>query len=148
MLSLTWFDPIFQGFALGIVAMVLHECGHLIVARATGIRVKDFGLNWKGAYLVREAGTPVKNLLITVAGPLTNVLLLLCWPLSQKFFLANLCLAFFNFLPLRGSDGERMLLCWSEIMAERSARHGSVLKSSVVTLVSTRRRSRQISPIS
>ena len=31
----------------------------------------------KGMYIVREAGSPTKNLLISLAGPLTNVALLL-----------------------------------------------------------------------
>ena len=42
-----------------------------------GVRVKSVGLCMKGMYVVREAGTPAKNLLVSLAGPLTNVALLL-----------------------------------------------------------------------
>jgi Zn-dependent protease len=70
-------------------------------------------------YIVREAGTPAKNLLISVAGPLTNVvLILLFWRASHMFALANLCLAVCNLAPIKGSDGDRALGCLQQIQKE------------------------------
>jgi len=116
--SLTWFFPFFKGLLLGLLAAVLHEVGHLFAARAVGVKVKMVGLRWKGLYMVREPGPPAKNLLISLAGPLTNLVLILSWHWSPGFGLANLCFAFFNLLPIEGSDGERVWKCWREMHKE------------------------------
>jgi Zn-dependent protease len=77
-----------------------------------GVKVKSVGLCMKGLYIVREAGSPSKNLLISLAGPLTNVaLLILFWNASREFMLANMCFAVCNLLPVKGSDGDRALDC-------------------------------------
>ena len=120
MSSLAWFVPFFLGLLSGVLAMALHEAAHLVAALALGVRVKNVGFCWKGLYTVREAGPPAKNILISLAGPLTNLLLIACWPLSRSFGLANLCFFFFNLLPLKGSDGDRVLICWDQLQKERS----------------------------
>lgn len=114
-LSLNWFVPFFVGIIIGTVAMVLHEMGHLVTALALGIRVKSVGFCWKGAYIVREPGPPLKSMLVSLAGPLTNLVLLLLWPQARAFGIANLCFAFFNLLPIQGSDGERILNACEQI---------------------------------
>ncbi len=119
--SYEWFFPIFEGLFLGLVAATLHEVGHLVTARAVGVNVKTVGFSWKGMYMVREAGPPAKNLLISLAGPLMNVILLAGWHLSPAFGLANLCFAFCNILPIQDSDGERAWRCWRAIRRERIA---------------------------
>ncbi|HEX4286328.1 MAG TPA: hypothetical protein VHZ28_14645 [Terracidiphilus sp.] len=119
---LAWFFPFFQGLFLGIVAMMFHELGHLIAAPLVGVKIKAVGFTWKGLYTVREQGPPKLNLLISLAGPLTNLALLALWPLSRKFGLANLCFAFFNLLPIEGSDGERVWKCWNAMQKERRDR--------------------------
>ncbi len=119
---LAWFFPFFQGLFLGIVAMAFHEAGHLITAPLVGIKIKTVGLKWKGLYTVREPGPPTRNLIVSLAGPLTNFALLALWPLSHKFGLANLCFAFFNILPIEGSDGDRVWNCLREIRKERQAK--------------------------
>ena len=102
-------------FGFGLIAMVLHEFGHFLSARALGIRVKRIGLCWKGVYVVREAGSPLRSLCVSLAGPLTNATLLLFWHWSKPFALANLCFALVNILPFRGSDGDRVLNYCGEI---------------------------------
>jgi Zn-dependent protease len=99
--------------------MVLHEMGHVVTSLMVGIRVKGIGLCMKGMYVVREAGTPMKNLLISLAGPLTNVaLILIFFHASPTFALANLCLAICNLVPVKGSDGDRALTCLQQIQQE------------------------------
>ena len=119
--ALAWLYPFFQGLLLGIIAMAFHEAGHLLAAPLVGIKIKTIGLRWKGLYTVREAGPPIKNLLVSLAGPAVNVALLACWPWSHNFGLANLCFSFFNLLPLEGSDGDRIWQCWRQIKLERLA---------------------------
>ena len=116
-----WFISLAGTLFLGISAMVLHEFGHLITSLMVGIKVKSVGLCMKGMYIVREAGSPMKNLLISLAGPLTNVaLILLFWGHSPKFVLANFCLAICNLAPVKGSDGERALRCIEQMQKESS----------------------------
>jgi Zn-dependent protease len=96
-------------WGLGILAMLLHEVGHLLAALAMGVKVKRVCMHWRGLCIVREAGTPVQNLAVTMAGPLTNLLLMLV-P-STPFRLANLLLLIVNLAPVRNSDGDRILSC-------------------------------------
>ena len=121
---LRWLVPFFQGLLVGLIAMTLHEVGHLAAAPLVGIKVRTVGLGWKGLYTLREPGPPLKNIVVSLAGPLTNVLLLTFWHLSPKLGLANLCFAFFNILPIEGSDGERIWKCWRQIKKERAGRSG------------------------
>jgi Zn-dependent protease len=104
---------------LGLLAMVLHEVGHLAASFAVGLRVKDIGLSMKGLYIVRESGTPLKNLLVTLAGPLANIcLLLISWKAADAFTLANMCVAICNLAPIKGSDGDRALDCLRDMHKE------------------------------
>ena len=107
-----WIISLSSFLFLGLLAMALHETGHLLTSLMVGVKVKGIGLRMKGIYIVREAGTPVKNLLVSLAGPLTNVaLLLLFWHASETFVLANMCFAVCNLAPVKGSDGDRALDC-------------------------------------
>jgi Zn-dependent protease len=116
---LEWFSPVLDGFLLGLLALTLHELGHALAATIVGVRVKGIGLDWKGLYLRREAGTPRKNLVISAAGPVTNILLVILWAWWPMFGLANACYALFNLLPLPGADGERAVRCWLEMTAPK-----------------------------
>ena len=109
-----WFIPFFDGLFLGLLAMAVHEAGHIVMARAVGIKVRRVGFGWKGMYTVREAGPPVKNMLVSFAGPLVNLLLILCWPWWPIFGLANFCCGVANLLPIQGSDGDRIVQCWRD----------------------------------
>lgn len=114
-LFVKWFFPVFQGLLLGVLAMTLHEAGHLLAALAVGIKVKNVGFCWKGMYTVREPGPAAKNVLVSLAGPMVNVVLMFTWHWSPTFGLANLCFALCNLLPIEGSDGERILSCWRDM---------------------------------
>ena len=132
----TWLFPFFKGLFLGVIAMAFHEVGHLVTAPLMGIKIKTVGLKWKGLYTVREAGPPAKNLIVSLAGPLTNLALLAFWPLSHKFGLANLCFSFFNILPMEGSDGERVWKCWRQMKQDKRNRTGSKLYTAYGTVQS------------
>jgi Zn-dependent protease len=114
--TLEWFYPFFRGSMFGLAAMLLHECGHIVTAIALGVKVKKVGLKWnKGLYTVRERGSMKKNLLIALAGPLVNILLVATSPWLPVFGLANCCFAFVNALPIEGSDGFRIAYCWQQM---------------------------------
>jgi len=113
--NLHWAVQILQGMGLGLGAMVIHEAAHVFTAMALGVDVRRVGLGWKGIYTVRAPGTPGKNLIISLAGPLTNLVLLLFWHWSPIFGIANICMGVVNLLPIEGSDGLRILRCWQKI---------------------------------
>ncbi len=116
-----WIFSLVGTMFLGIIAMVLHEFGHLVTSLMVGIKVKSVGMCMKGMYIVREAGSPMKNMFVSLAGPLTNVaLILLFWDVSTTFTLANLCLAICNLAPVRGSDGDRAWTCFEQLQKQSS----------------------------
>jgi Zn-dependent protease len=115
-MSLRWFEPVGLGFVLGVLAMVLHECGRLAAAAALGVRVKRVGIQWnKGLFAVRDRGTVNQNLIIALAGPSVNLLLIVVDPWFPVFSLANVCCVLANMLPIEGSDGYRVADCWRRI---------------------------------
>lgn len=115
-----WLFPFIHGLGLGVIAMLLHECGHLIAAIFLGVRVKNVGMKWnKGFYIVRQNGTNQQNLLIALAGPFTNFLLISTSLWVPIFGVANFCYALANMLPIEGSDGYRIASCWRQIRLAR-----------------------------
>lgn len=109
-------EPFLAGIGLGLLAMILHECGHLAAAIALDVPVRKVGLKWnKGLFTVREQGTLHQNLMIALAGPLVNLLLVASGAWFPVFGLANLCYALANTLPIHGSDGMRIADCWSRV---------------------------------
>jgi len=117
-----WLYPFVHGLGLGVIAMLLHEAGHWITSFALGVRIKKVGMKWNiGLYTVREQGTIYQNLLIALAGPLVNVLLIPVAGWSSSFALANFCYALANLLPIEGSDGYRIGICWRQIRSGRTA---------------------------
>jgi Zn-dependent protease len=117
-----WFFPVFRGMGLGVAAMVFHEAAHIVCALSLGVRVKKVGWGRKGMFTVRDAGLPKENLIISLAGPMMNLALVLCWHWLPTFGLANLCTGLVNLLPIRGSDGSRIQRCWQQ-MHESSQPH-------------------------
>lgn len=126
--------PGFGGGATGILillvvfcAVLLHELGHSLVAKAHGVRVVDITF-WPLGGMARMAEIPERprvEMLIAVAGPAVNFLLagltavpfalaaaagseVLLGPLGG-FILINLFMGGFNLLPCFPMDGGRIL---------------------------------------
>ena len=100
-----------------VSAILIHELSHVATARLLGVRIKRFGLAWRGVYVVREHGSDSHNLLITLAGPLSNlVTMAACLALSHYIHIRMVWVLLFacsqavflmNILPLPSSDGLR-----------------------------------------
>ena len=92
-------------------AIALHELAHVLAAISLRVKVKRFGLCWRGVYIVREAGTDWQNLLISLAGPLSNFVAayvsLAVFHRGAIFCAMNLVIGLINLLPLPCSDGLR-----------------------------------------
>jgi len=95
---------------MGIPAMLLHECGHIAAALVCGVKVKNVGLSRTGLYTVREPGPKWANLSISLAGPLMNLALAAALRnVLPAFAWVNLIAGIYNLLPIRHSDGSRIL---------------------------------------
>jgi Zn-dependent protease len=105
------------GLAAGVVLaaiLLLHEVGHMLAAILLRVPVREFGMSLTGAYNRRAyAGSRWDEVLISAAGPLVNLLLVL--PLlhipviGNKLAYCSLGLCIVNLLPLPSSDGSRIL---------------------------------------
>lgn len=100
--------------ALVILCLLLHEVGHMLTAVALGVPVREFGLCGRGAYNRRaHSGRRHIEILISLSGPLMN--LCLAFPshylpvIGNQLALYNLILCAVNLLPIRSSDGLRIL---------------------------------------
>ena len=106
---------------LGLLALLLHETGHLLTARGLGYRVRSLELWPFGAALSMDLSTGSRGALpVALAGPLCNLaaaamslLLLRLLPrtegVMEPFFCMNLSLAAVNLLPAEPLDGGRAL---------------------------------------
>ena len=106
---------------LGLLALLLHETGHLLTARGLGYRVRSLELWPFGAALSMDLSTGSRGALpVALAGPLCSMaaaamslLLLRLLPrtegVMEPFFCMNLSLAAVNVLPAEPLDGGRAL---------------------------------------
>ena len=95
-------------------AILLHEVGHLTMARIAGVRgacVSLLGFH-------PGCGTDAQNLVVALAGPVLNLVLAIFGafsyyehgiPLAGWFAMANAILGIHNLLPVPHSDGARVV---------------------------------------
>jgi len=119
------------------VCVLIHEMGHAVIAKSLGIKAKDIVLSPIGGLARIESMEkyPRKEILIALAGPLTNLILaalvfvyLFCsdavslsiqhrldlehlgsYSMVYFFLYVNLLLCFFNLIPAFPMDGGRIL---------------------------------------
>lgn len=102
--------------ALYYAAALLHESAHALAGELLGMPVKGFRFSWGSIAIVRETGSPLTNLLISCAGPLLSLLVAWAlWPYLRAFSLANFCVGLVNLIPIRNSDGDRILICMGQL---------------------------------
>lgn len=110
-------------FAFGIVllplhlffawtlAVIVHECGHLVACRLCGIGKYEIRIHPYGMRISTE-GLPILQQLITsLAGPITGLVVLCFARWCPVIAIFSLALSVFNLLPLADSDGYHALHC-------------------------------------
>jgi Zn-dependent protease len=108
-------------------SVLLHELGHVFVARSLGMQVRRVVLQFLGgaSEIVEEnPGEPARDFMVAMAGPLTSVFLAgvgaaiapafdqntVPWLFAEGFAWVNALVAAFNMLPGFPLDGGRALL--------------------------------------
>lgn len=121
------------------LAFILHELAHKVMATYYGYRAEYQSFDSMilvslllgfvgiiflapGAVMVEGIRKPKHLGIISIVGPLTNVVLaLVClafvpmFPIAQFGFQINAWLAFFNMIPLFGMDGAKVL-AWNKVV--------------------------------
>ena len=113
-----WYNDIFYY----VLAVVLHEYGHYLVAKHYGYDSSGIVFNLYGAALnTNNCFQRKHDILISFAGPLVNVLLILIllsvwWVFpqvflfSEGFLYANIVTLIFNLIPIYPLDGGRIFV--------------------------------------
>jgi Zn-dependent protease len=124
--------------AVSAVALIAHEQGHLLGARATGRQTAGWGFRWYGIGVRLEVGDIGSFWRVALAGPTASLAMaaLLAPGLATDFALAhfafwvNALMFLVNLLPFGPSDG-----AW--VVRSLRARRASSTSSRAATAVST-----------
>jgi stage IV sporulation protein FB len=125
-------------FIFLFLSVAAHELGHALMAKKLGIRTKDITLYpFGGVASLLDRINPKQELLITLAGPLVNIvivsaILIFLGPdkvfqvsflqsALGNIFAINAALAIFNSLPAFPMDGGRILRSSLQLIGVRSA---------------------------
>ena len=125
---------------VGVIATILHECGHLLMMHYFKVPPSRIKLNPFGIDIVEGKGkrSYAQDVWISLAGPLSNLIFFLIFYGWSCFFpnlytytlsIVNLTLALFNCLPIEPLDGGQALyssLC-RMFGAERSGRFVEII---------------------
>ncbi len=117
-----WMTHSYAMFAT-LLAATLHELGHIIAAHFSHIDFQELKLGLFGAGFAIPSGKQIsypKEILISAAGPVVNLILVLPFLIYGKlpenefysaFLLSCLLLGCLNLLPIKDFDGGRIFRC-------------------------------------
>lgn len=105
-------------FSVALIAIIIHETGHLAAMYCLGEDVKEIAFKVFGIEIEAELPQKRKTAVIMLAGPFINIftaLILIPFVLQGNGFMINLCfsslvLGLFHLLPAYGLDGGNAVL--------------------------------------
>lgn len=116
-------QPFLAAMGIIYISVLLHEFGHVLVARHFGVETRVVRMHFYGAFALLEKipEKPIEEFLMAAAGPLVNCgIALLAWVLQLilhesgfstlvgQVVYYNLLLAAFNLMPIFPMDGGRV----------------------------------------
>lgn len=123
-MALTAANPLNSAICIFVafLSVLLHEFGHALAAKHVGYKVPSITLMILGgvANIRSYSATPLKDLFVTIMGPLVTLAIFILSLLEFRFSpffkdftsticLINLSLFIFNMLPIHPMDGGRLL---------------------------------------
>ena len=112
-------------FCATLLAAAVHECGHLLAARALGIRLRLLELDIPGARILPAGPLPsyAAEGWLAAAGPISSFLLAAFilhfrGEFSTALLAATLSQGLFNLLPIAGFDGGRIFTAVTSFLKE------------------------------
>ena len=91
-----------------MLACVLHEAGHIFMAKLCGVRIREICFNALGIHMLGDMATvsDLRRAAISLSGPLMNFLAFLCFlPLPKPYYALQLVLFVFHIVPALPLDG-------------------------------------------
>lgn len=110
------FRNYFYSYYLCYLFILFHELSHMFIAAILGKEIGNFkfslsgvNISFKEDYLNKNNISKLKDILIYLAGPLSNLILALIFRKSEMIFNINIFLAILNLLPIYPLDGYNIL---------------------------------------
>ncbi|WP_438311164.1 M50 family metallopeptidase [Sporosarcina sp. FA9] len=133
----------FSLYALIFLSLLLHELGHLVAARITGMRVRSCTIMPYGGELVipgRLLAPKKDRILVAMGGPIATALLLLIalsfsFPGDVMFVRIQVILLIINLLPILPLDGGQAMAAILETKGREHNTRSSVLVFSIIFLI-------------
>ena len=99
----------FNWIIAAAMAALWHEGCHWLALKLCGCRCYGFSVGREGAVLETEFGTPAKEALCALAGPLGSTLLLLFFRWIPRIAICALVQGLYNLIPVYPLDGGRFV---------------------------------------
>lgn len=111
----------FSSFFICYLFIVFHEAAHMLVASIFGKSIESFNISLFGVSItfkrehysisnkITDRGTCIKNILIYLAGPVSNFILAIIFEKIKIVFDINLFLCVVNLIPIYPLDGYNIL---------------------------------------
>lgn len=133
----------FSLYALIFLSLLLHELGHLIAAKITGMRVRSCTIMPYGGELVipgRLLAPKKDRIFVAMGGPIATALLLLIalsfsFPGDTMFVRIQVVLLIINLLPILPLDGGQALAAILETKGSEHSTRNSMLIFSILFLI-------------
>ena len=131
---------------VALLAALLHEIGHLCVARACNVPIKELRFDIFGASITPKESfsSYKKEIAVALGGPLVNIVcfvILLPFLKAQSeilnlFLATSAFLGLLNLLPIEGFDGGRVIYCTVALVSTAESADKAISFLSVLCLFS------------
>jgi Zn-dependent protease len=104
-------------WTLCLSVLLIHELGHVLpsLLLTKPRKIWGIGFSWTGFHVVLTNDIPKVELLVSLGGPLANILMIGFAPWFPLFAVLNFVFGYVNLLPIPPSDGWTAWKKWKQI---------------------------------